>query len=248
MRRCDRAVPDEVIAAPARRGHIAPPRHQISKQHLARRQTEGHAIDEVAFGRIAQGGFFKQSAPRHITCISRLRLRRELRAHARTDAVGADQQVAVCLRPVGEKCSDTVVILLKSLERTVVVITLCRKHILQQAVEPPPRRQRLLQRHFGQQPALRIERGARERVAAQRFVNDRAGAANRIEQFVMRDDAGAAIGKRFADALKDFDVPTRAQQQVGGKQTAEGTADDERLAPVSHGPRAPFRPSDSSVR
>jgi hypothetical protein len=48
-----------------------------------------------------------------------------------------------------------------------------------------------------------------------------ADAGQRLEQRRVGDDAGAAPGELLARLLEYLDVPARAQEQVGGKQSAE---------------------------
>jgi len=46
----------------------------------------------------------------------------------------------------------------------------------------------------------------------------------RLEQFRVRDDAGAAAGELLACLLEDFDVPARPRQQIGTKEPTQGSS------------------------
>jgi hypothetical protein len=63
--------------------------------------------------------------------------------------------------------------------------------------------------------------GAHRHVHSVAVVERDADAGKRLEQRRVGNDAGAAPGQFLARLLEDLDVPPRAQEQVGGQQSAE---------------------------
>ena len=103
----------------------------------------------------------------------------------------------------------------------------------QHVIHLAPCGQRLRQVACGQHRAVLREGHARLHFHADGVVECDAGGCERVEQFRVRNDARAATGEFIGNALVDFDIPAIAHQQVRGEETAQRSADDDRLLCVS---------------
>ena len=97
-----RPVPDEIVAPMSRPQIVVRPRHRIAEHLLVRRQAEREILEQLRMQRRRKRRFGHQPAPRRVAGIERRELGEILLAHGRADAVGADQNVALRRRAVGE--------------------------------------------------------------------------------------------------------------------------------------------------
>src|SRR6185295_16934135 len=79
-----------------------------------------------------------ETAPGDVTGIARLDPRRQQAAHARANAVGADQHLAACARAIGKYGGHIAALLLDALERHAGAIAFARQQIGERAVDARP--------------------------------------------------------------------------------------------------------------
>ena len=241
-----RAVPDEIEAAFAGARRVAETGHRVAEHVFARGKAEGEFRKQVAVGPGRQVIFVGQSAPGDVAGVTRRRVRRKLRAHRGADAVGTDQQVAPCRGAVAEMRSDAVRILRDADAGVAEVVTRRGEGVQQQLVQPAPGGQALPHRQRAQHRAVAAEGDAARDVDADAVTGRDADARQRVEEVGVGDDAGAAAGQRLRGLLEDLDIPAPALQQVGGEESAQRAADDQRAR--HRGFRRPrLRRRDNSV-
>ena len=231
--RVGRPVPHHVIDAAAHRRVVVAARHRVSEELLALRQAEHVALEDFRVDCRRNVALVEHGAPGDVAGIARLQFGHELFAHGRAEAVGADQQVALRLRAVGEMRGDAARVLRHALERLVEVVARGRQRGLERGVDARPRAHDAVGRALDERPAGAVENDKRRDAHAHRIVESDAEALHDLVQLRVRRDAGAAADEAFRVALIDDGVPAGAAQQVGGEQAADRAADHD-CAPCAH--------------
>ena len=154
-------------------------------------------------------GFVRRAAPDVIAGVDRLQFGRDLRAHAGADAVAADQDVGVLDAAAGELHAHAALVLVDALEIPAEMIVRRIDRRAQQALQLVPRGHDLPQRPLFGDAALPVERDALGHLDAEVL---RAGAARveRVEQFRMRGDAGAAADQFDVASARRRRRPSRS--------------------------------------
>ena len=96
-------------------------------------------------------------------------------------------------------------------------------------LQPVPRGKNLRQRFFRDDAPGTVERDALVHLDAE-VRHAGAARAQRVEQFRMGGDAGAAPDQLDLRAFVDVDVPADAAQERGGEQAGHRAADDDGTA------------------
>src|SRR5438552_6676507 len=216
-----RAIPDVVPVAS---------RHEIAQHHLARRQHEVVAVAERLPQPVGQLAVLDEAAPRDVAGIPRLGIRDELRAYARAQAVGADQEIGACLRAVVETRDDFGALLREAAEIAPSMVMPGANAFFQRAINACPVRHDLVDALRVHGVAVAIEADALGHADAEPVVDLDAEPAQRIEQRAVRADSRAARRELVGDALVDVDLPAELLQEAGGEQAAERAADDDGAA------------------
>ena len=226
-----RPVPDHVVAAMAGAQIVVRPRHRIAEKLLARRQRERHVFEQFAMDVRRKIALRDQRAPGAVAGIERHDLGQRLLAHRRADAVGADQQIGLDRLAIGKmrqhrrrrRCS-------KPGKPAAAVIALRRKSVAQQPVDPLPGGEHLRAIELARSAGPRASRILRVVMSTPSASVASPSAAQPLDQFVLRDDAGAAAGQFAVHPLVDIDGPPGAAQQQPAEQAAHRAADDNRAA------------------
>ncbi len=118
------------------------------------------------------------------------------------------------------------------------MIALRRKGIAQQAIDALPGGQHLRTLDFVGQPSLRVDNFARGDVDA-KIAGSKTEAAQPLDQFILRHNAGAASRQLTVHPLEDIDVPPGLTQQEPAEQAAHRAADDYCAFPAGPGHQCP---------
>ena len=109
-------IPDEIVAAMTEPQVVVQSGDGIADDLLPLRQEE-REVRENAFARLRpEIGFVRRAAPDVIAGIDRLDRGRDLDAHARADAVAADEDIGALAASAGEMHDDAGAVLLHALE------------------------------------------------------------------------------------------------------------------------------------
>lgn len=168
-----------------------------------------------------------QRAPGDIAGIRGLEAGEELAAHRGAQAVGADQELAAGLRAVGEAGNNLACTLVQFFERLSEVVARRGKAALQRPVDIGPAAHDVPPRRAVHGVAFAVEADALADLCAESFLHCDAELAEDIKQLVVGANARAARGEIVGHALVHVHIPTQVVQQVGRKEPAERTADDE---------------------
>ena len=117
-----RAIPDEIAAPVAGPQIVVAAGDRIADELLVRRQAEHHGVEDVGMHRCRHRALVDQPAPGDVAGIDRLHLGQHLGAHIGAEAVGADHEVALGGRAVGEMRDDAIAALLDALQLLADVI------------------------------------------------------------------------------------------------------------------------------
>src|SRR5262249_44319864 len=105
---------------------------------------EGGEGGEEVWGGVGLGmGFVRRAAPDVIAGIDRLDRGRDLGAHARADAVTADEDIGALAMPAGEMHDDAGAVLLHALEGMAEMVTRRIDGLAQEPLQPVPRGENL---------------------------------------------------------------------------------------------------------
>src|SRR5581483_3821099 len=173
-----------------------------------------------------QVGLPRPAAPDEIPGVGGLDLGRELRAHARADAVAADQEVGALAAAAGEMRDHFRAVLVDALEIVAEMVAPVVDRLAQQPLHPVPRRMDLRQVHLGDDASLAIEPDAPFAVDAE-VAQARAALLERFEELRVGRDAGAAADQLDRRALVDVGVPSQPREERGDEETRHGAADDD---------------------
>ena len=212
------AVPDEVEAPLARREVVVKACDRIGDHFLPRRQKEGEVRIDLAPRPLRQIGLVGSAAPNVVAGVDRLHLRGHLAAHARTNAVAANQDVGVFDAAVGERHAHAALVLVDTLEIPAEMVVRGIDGGAQQALQPVPRAEDLAQWPLLGDAAVAVDGDALGYLDAEPLG---AGAARleRVEQFGMAGDASAAADQLDLRALVDVDLPADLAQEGGAEQS-----------------------------
>src|SRR5882757_2245609 len=122
--------------------------------------------------------------------------------------------------------TDLPAILLDALEGAAEVIVRGIDGLAQQPLQPVPRGQDLPQWAFADHPSLAIDGDALRYLDAE-IARAGAAALQRLQQFGVGGDAGAAADELHGRALEHVDVPADAAQEGRREQARHRAADDD---------------------
>ena len=177
-------------------------------------------------------GLGNEPAPGRIARIERRHAGQVLLAHGRADAVGADQQVALLGRPVGEMCHDAAGLFDAAQFLSAMIVRL-RQRRVEQMKHAVPCRHGLRDRHAMRHAPVARKHQPQRHLDAEVAVRIEAERAQRGLQLGLRHDAGAAPGKLLGGALVDRNVPAAAPERERGEHAAHRSADHQRAHDVS---------------
>ena len=112
-------------------------------------------------------------------------------AHARADAVAADEEIGALALSAGEVHEHARAILLDALEGVAEVIACLRDRRPHEPLQPVPRGEDLRQMLFRDHPAIAVKRDAFVHLDA-KITGPGAALLQRLQQFGVGGDAGAA--------------------------------------------------------
>ena len=222
-----RPVPHHVVAAMSGTQVIVGSRDRIAKTLLARRQAEGHEIEQLAVDRRWKRRFGDERAPGDVADVARGELRQALLADGGTKSIRAHQQLAFRRPAIGKLREHRPFRLHEAADAAAAVVVLARKRIAQQPVDTLPGGQNLGTFEFRGHATGRIEDFAGRDLDPEIGWID-VDPAHRLDQVGLGDDAGATPREFALDPLEDVDLPAGAPQQQRGQEAAHRAADDER--------------------
>src|SRR5262245_30189878 len=208
----------------------------IADDLLPLRQKE-REVRENAFARLPlEIGFVGRAAPDVVAGIDRLDRGCDLRAHAGTDAVAADEDIGALVAPASEMHDDAGAVLLHALEGMAEVVMGRVDGLAQEPLQAVPGGENLRQVFLCDHAPVAVECDALLDFDAEVA---RAGAARakRLQQLRMGGDAGAAADQFHRRALINVGVPPLLPQERRGKQAGHRPADDEGATPARRGKR-----------
>ena len=173
-----------------------------------------------------QVGLVGGAAPDVVAGVDGLHVRCDLLAHTGPDAVAADQQVGALGLAFGEAHAHLAAVLIDALEGATEVIALGRDRLAQQALEPVPGRQDLLERALADDAPLGVDGDAPVDGDAE-VARARSAQLERLQQFRVAGDAGAAADELHRRALVDIGVPADLAQEGRGEEARHRAADDD---------------------
>ena len=127
-------------------------------------------------------------------------------------AIGADQQVALHPRAIGEDRGDAAVMLSDIHELHARPVASIRQSPPQRAVEQRPGAEDFFERQLRDHRAVAVEANARCNRDADQLIDDNSEPAHDLEHFDMGADADAAAGHVAAAAFEHGHVPTGLAQ------------------------------------
>ena len=221
------AIPDEIVAAMAWAKIVVRTCNGIAKELLAGRKAEGESVEKFGarFGR--EGGFVDESAPGDVAGILRLHFGKNVRAHGRAEAVGADEKVGFDMRVVTEMDRDGIGVRFDALQFPAEMVAIGGKFFAQHAENAIPRSDDLRTGERGEEMAGGIESFAPGDGHAKVFGGIEAAGLNDGAKLGMRDDARATPGKFNAGALANIDGPAELAQKERGEKSGHGAADND---------------------
>src|SRR5262249_47275156 len=156
---------------------------------------------------------------------------RDLRAHAGTDAVAADEDIGTLATPAGEMHDDAGAVLLHALEGMVEVVTRRIDGLAQEPLQPVPGGENLRQVFLCDHVAVAVESDAFLDLDAE-VAGAGAALVKRVQQLRMGGDPGAAADQFDRRALIDVGVPPLLPQERRGKQAGHRATDNDGATPA----------------
>ena len=222
-------IPDEVVAALARAQVIAETGNRIGDDLLPLRPIQNEIREYLAQRLRREVGFVRRSAPDVVAGVDRLQFWGDLRAHAGADAVATHQDVGVFHAAAGELHAHAAFVLVDALEIPAEVIVRGIDGRPQQALQLVPRGHDLPKWPLLGDAAQTVERDALGDLDAE-ILGAGAGCFERVQQFGMCRDAGAAADQLDVRALVHVGVPADLAQERGAEQSRHRAADDDGAA------------------
>ena len=223
------AIPDEVAAAMAGAQVVVEAGDRVGDDLLSRRQIEDEVGEDVLQCPRRQIGLARRAAPDVVTGIDRLQFRCQLGADGGAHAVTADHDIGVLDAAAAEVNANAAAVLLHSLERPAEMIMRGIDGRAQQPLQTIPRGQDLAQWPLRGDAALPVD-GEPFLYFDAEVVCSGAAALQRLQQFRVGRNAGAAADELDRRALVDVDVPADPPQERRAEQPRHRTADDDRPA------------------
>src|SRR3984893_5286896 len=225
-----RAVPDDIVGAPADLRLVVAPGHGIGEEELAFRQTERVTLEDLRPDGGRHGALVQHGAPSQVARILRREVREKLLAHGGAPAIGANEQLAFDLLAVGEHRGDHARVLLYPDKGHAEPIACGRERVAQRAVEPAPRAHQAGGVLLDQHTPARIKEDDAIELDAHGCVEVDPDALEDIEQLRVGAEPRTAAGEVFRVALEHADVPAFTAQQVRRKEAAERAAYHQRAS------------------
>src|SRR5262245_47789036 len=208
----------------------------IADDLLPLRQKE-REVRENAFARLPlEIGFVGRAAPDVVAGIDRLDRRCDLRAHAGTDAVAADEDIGALATPAGEMRDDAGAVLLHALEGMAEVVMRRVDGLAQEPLQAVPGGEDLRQVFLCDHAPVAVESNALLDFDAE-VARTGAARAKRVQQLRMGGDPGAAADQLDRRALINVCVPPLLPQERRSKQAGHRSADDDGATPARRGKR-----------
>src|SRR5262249_1473593 len=152
-----RPVPHHVVAAMARAQVIVGAGDRIAQTLLARRQAEGHVVEQLAMDCRCKRRLGNERAPRHVAGVKRRQLRQALLADGGAKAIRTHQELGLRRIAVAEMRDHGVFSLHETADASTTVVALARERVPQSPVDPLPGGENLGTCDLAGQPAGRIQ-------------------------------------------------------------------------------------------
>src|SRR5260221_2729884 len=220
------AVPDEIIAAMPHPQVVVQPGDRVADDLLPLGQEEGEVRENACARLIGKIGFLRRAPPDVIAGIDRLHLRRNVLAHARPDAVAAAEEIGAFAFAADEVHEHTGAVLLDALERVAEMVIPLIDGPAHEPLQPIPGGEDLRQMLFRNHASVSIEGDPFFDLDAE-VAGPGAALIQRLQQFRMRGDPGAAADKLHQRALIDLGAPTDLPQELRAEKARHRAADDD---------------------
>ena len=207
---------------------VVRPCHRIAEHLLVVGQTEREVLEQRGVQRFWKRALGDQSAPRGVARIERCDAGEMLLTHTGSDAVGADQHIALLCRTVREMRDHPLPALLDMPQLLAPMITRFRQCGLEQKEHAIPCRHGLRDRHAMRDAAVARKHHAARDLDAEVAVSLEPKLAQDRLQLRLRHDAGAPPGERLGNALVHVGAPAVLPQRERGEQPGHRAADHQR--------------------